>query len=50
LCGLLQPDQSRELRVHVDLLFNAGKLDELLGELIGVERIERVLILQLRRQ
>jgi hypothetical protein len=31
-------------------LFDAGKLHELCGKLVGVERIERVLILQLRRQ
>ena len=27
-----------------------GELDQLLGELIGIERIERVLVLQLRGQ
>jgi hypothetical protein len=27
-----------------------SELDELLSELIGVERVERILILQLRRQ
>ena len=32
------------------LLLDAGELHELLGELIGVERIERVLVFQLRGQ
>src|SRR6185295_20082386 len=32
----------------VDLLLDRGELHELLGELVGVERIERVLVLQLR--
>jgi len=31
-------------------LLDTRKLDELLGELVGVERIERILILQLRGQ
>ena len=34
----------------LELLLDAGELHELLGELVGVERIERVLVLQLRRQ
>ena len=32
------------------LLLDAGELHQLLGKLVGVERIERVLVLQLRRQ
>ena len=39
-----------ELIVGLELLLDAGELDELLGELVGVQRIERVLVLQLRRQ
>ena len=38
------------LFVGLELLLDAGELHELLGELVGVERIERVLVLQLRRQ
>ena len=45
LVGLLQRDQRGELRVHVDLLLDARELHQLLGELVGVERIERVLVL-----
>ena len=47
---LLQLDQRGELLVHVDLLLDLGELHELLGELVGVERFERVLVLQLRGQ
>ena len=36
--------------IHVDLLLDRGKFDQLLGELIGIERIERILVLQLRGQ
>ena len=50
LRGLLQRDQRRQRVVGVELLLDAGEFDQLLGELVGVERIERVLVLQLRRQ
>src|SRR6202034_3745440 len=42
---LLQRDQGLHVGVHIDLLFDRGEFDELLGELIGVERVERVLVL-----
>src|SRR5262249_22874958 len=48
LLGLLQRDERRERRVHVDLLLDRGELHELLGELVGVKRRKRVLGLQLR--
>ena len=48
--GLLQRDQRGQRIVGVDLLLDTGEFDELLGELVGVERAERVLILQLGRQ
>src|SRR4029077_8038433 len=47
---LLHRDQRLQVRVHVDLLLDGRELDQLLGELIGVERIERILVLQLRGQ
>ena len=50
LRGLLQRYQRRQRVVGVELLLDAGEFDQLLGELVGVERIERVLVLQLRRQ
>jgi hypothetical protein len=46
----LHGNQRLQIGVHVDLLLDRSKLDELLGELVGVERIERILILQLRGQ
>ena len=48
LRGLLQRDQSGKRVVRLELLLDLGELDQLLGELVGVERIERVLVLQLR--
>ena len=50
LRALLDFDQRLELIVLLELLLDAGKLHELRGELVGVERIQRVLVLQLRRQ
>jgi cell division protein FtsI/penicillin-binding protein 2 len=37
-------------RIGLELLFHAGELHQLLGELVGVQRIERVLVLELRGQ
>src|SRR6516162_3003084 len=48
LLRLLQRDQRAQRRVHVDLLLDRGELDELLGELVGVERRKWVLVLKLR--
>jgi hypothetical protein len=39
-----------QIGVHVDLLLDRSKLDQLLRKLIGIERIERILVLQLRGQ
>ena len=50
LCGLLQRYQRGQLIVGLELLFDAGELHELLGELVGVQRIERILVLQLCRE
>ena len=50
LGALFDFDQRLQLIVRFELLLDAGKLHELLGELVGVERIERVLVLQLRGQ
>ena len=50
LSHLLQRDEGLQLRIHVHLLLDAGELDELLGELVGVERVERILILELGGQ
>ena len=50
LRGLLHRDQGRQVFVGLELLLDAGELHQLLGELVGVERIERVLVLQLGRQ
>src|SRR6202034_1127507 len=50
LRGLLQGYQRRQGVVGVELLLDAGEFNQLLGELVGVERIERILVLQLRRQ
>ena len=50
LGGLLQRNQGLQVRVLVDLLLDRGEFDELLGELVGVERGERILVLQLRGQ
>ncbi len=46
--ALLQRNQRLQVGIHVDLLLDRGELDELLGELVGIERIERILVLQLR--
>jgi hypothetical protein len=35
-------------RVDADLLFDAGELHQLFGELVRVHRLERVLVLDLR--
>ena len=48
LRGLLQRDQRGELVVGLELLLDLRELHELRGELVGVERIERVLVLELR--
>src|SRR6185312_5339323 len=50
LRGLLQRNQRRQRVIGLELLLDAGELDELLGELVCVERVERVLILKLGRQ
>jgi hypothetical protein len=50
LGSLLQGHQRRQRVIGVELLLHAGEFDELLGELVGVERAERILVLQLRRQ
>ena len=50
LRGLLQRNQRRQRVVGVELLLDAGEFNELLGELVGIQRIEWVLVLQLRRQ
>ena len=34
----------------MDLLLDAGELDQLRGELVGVQRLERILVLQLGDQ
>ena len=46
----LQRYEIGQLAVGVDRLLNLAERDELAGELIGIERRERVLILELRRQ
>ena len=50
LAGLLHRNERLEVGVHVDLLLDGGKFDELLGKLIGVEWVQRILILQLGGQ
>ncbi len=50
LRGLLDLHQRGELIVGLELLLDLRELHELLGELVGVQRIERVLVLQLRGQ
>ena len=50
LRGLLQRHQRGKLVVGLELLLDLGELHELGGELVGVERIERVLVLELRRE
>src|SRR5713226_7919179 len=50
LGGFLQRDQRGQLIVGLELLFHPCELYQLLGELVGVQRIKRVLVLQLRRQ
>jgi len=48
LARLLHADKALQIGVHVDLLLDRSKLDQLLRKLIGIERIERILVLQLR--
>jgi hypothetical protein len=36
-----------QIGIHVDLLLDRREFDQLLRELIGIERIERILVLQL---
>ena len=50
LRGLLHRDQRLHVGVHVDLLLDRGEFDQLLSELTGIERGERILVLQLRGQ
>jgi hypothetical protein len=50
LGGLLQRYQRGQLIIGLELLLNGGELHQLLGELVGIQRIERILVLQLRRQ
>ena len=50
LCGLLQRDQGAELGVGFELLLDLRERHELRGELVGVERREWVLVLELRGQ
>ncbi len=45
---LLDADERGERIVGLELLFDLRELHELLGELVGIQRIERVLVLQLR--
>ena len=47
---LLQRNQRGELVVRLELLLDLRELHELLGELVGVERVERILVLELRGQ
>jgi hypothetical protein len=47
---LLQVDETLQIGVRVDLLLDRSEFDQLLRELIGIERIERILVLQLRGQ
>jgi hypothetical protein len=47
---LLHGDKALQVGVHVDLLLDRSKFDQLLRKLIGIERIERILVLQLRGQ
>ena len=46
----LQRNERGQLVVLLELLLDLRELHELLGELVGVERVERVLVLELRRQ
>jgi len=50
LGGLLQRDQRGQLIVGLELLLDRSELHQLLSELVGVQWIERILVLQLRRQ
>jgi hypothetical protein len=50
LCRLLYRDQCRELIVLLHLLLDLRELHELLGKLVGAERVEWVLVLQLRSE
>ena len=47
---LLHGDKALQVGVHVNLLLDRSKFDQLLRKLIGIERIERILVLQLRDQ
>ena len=47
---MTERDQRLQIVVGVDLLLDAGELHELLRELVGVHRAQRILVLQLRRQ
>ena len=51
LRGLLQRYQgAREFVFDLDLLLDLRELDQLRRELVGVDRAQRILVLQLRRQ
>src|SRR5262249_26874679 len=50
LRGLLDRDERGELIVLLHLLLDLRELDELGGELVGVERVKRILVLELGRQ
>jgi hypothetical protein len=50
LGALFDLHQRLQLLVRFELLLDAGKLHQLLGELVGVERIHRILVLELRGQ
>src|SRR5215208_5159723 len=48
--GLDRRQEGRERGVRFQLLLDRGELHELLRELVGVERVERALVLELRRE
>jgi len=48
LRALLQRHHGLQLRVHVDLLLDPANETSCWGELVGIERIERILVLELR--
>ena len=50
LRGLVQRHQGRQGVIRLHLLLDRREFDQLLGELVGVHRAERILVLQLRRQ
>ena len=50
LVGLLQLQQLFQVGVGENLLLDTGEGHELGGELVGVQRIERILVLQLGHQ